>query len=128
MVMDGTFSGSKYPVTGSHEPCGTVVRVGEDARGVKVGDRVAALLPVEICRESDVSSVRREQEQAGRRDVVMMPVVGDVGVCRETLSGNVEGTKIGDEDMRKGQEISTIGAETSKRVQRGSPGGVDGRG
>ncbi|GFZ47409.1 hypothetical protein JCM24511_05152 [Saitozyma sp. JCM 24511] len=51
MVMDGTFSGSKYPVTGSHEPCGTVVRVGEDARGVKVGDRVAALLPVEICHK-----------------------------------------------------------------------------
>jgi D-arabinose 1-dehydrogenase-like Zn-dependent alcohol dehydrogenase len=65
MVMDGTFTGAKYPVTGSHEPCGTVVSVGEEAGGVNVGDRVVALLPVEICREFDVSGRETAREWRG---------------------------------------------------------------
>jgi D-arabinose 1-dehydrogenase-like Zn-dependent alcohol dehydrogenase len=66
MVMDGSFGGV-YPITGSHEPCGTIVALGnevrkgkegkegralrEDGMDLDIGDRVVALLPVDICRE-----------------------------------------------------------------------------
>ncbi|CAD6566930.1 MAG: hypothetical protein CYPHOPRED_001274 [Cyphobasidiales sp. Tagirdzhanova-0007] len=47
MVANGEFEsmGSKCPITGSHEPSGTVVAMGEDAKKLgkhKVGDRVGA--------------------------------------------------------------------------------------
>ncbi len=55
--MDGAFPddfGIKYPVTGSHEPAGTIVSLGEDAEKeerVKVGMRVAGSLHSDVCRE-----------------------------------------------------------------------------
>ncbi|WVQ63959.1 uncharacterized protein L199_002116 [Kwoniella botswanensis] len=51
MVLEGSF-GSNLPLVGSHEPAGTVVALGEEAEKigkVKVGDRVAALLPKDVC-------------------------------------------------------------------------------
>jgi D-arabinose 1-dehydrogenase-like Zn-dependent alcohol dehydrogenase len=42
---------AKYPLTGSHEPAGEIVALGDEAEGgkVKVGDRVAGLFHREIC-------------------------------------------------------------------------------
>ncbi|WVQ93247.1 hypothetical protein IAU59_000313 [Kwoniella sp. CBS 9459] len=51
MVMEGSFGGN-LPLVGSHEPAGTVVALGEDAEKtgtVKKGDRVAAMLPKDVC-------------------------------------------------------------------------------
>lgn len=51
LVMSGDF-GDNYPITGSHEPAGTVVALGDlvqERWGVKVGDRVAGLLPLAPC-------------------------------------------------------------------------------
>jgi D-arabinose 1-dehydrogenase-like Zn-dependent alcohol dehydrogenase len=47
---------AKYPLTGSHEPAGEIVALGQDAEGgkVKVGDRVAGLFHREICCESSL--------------------------------------------------------------------------
>ncbi|OCF35536.1 hypothetical protein I316_02588 [Kwoniella heveanensis BCC8398] len=53
MVMEGSFGGG-LPLIGSHEPAGTVVALGEEAERagtVKKGDRVAALLPKDVCGE-----------------------------------------------------------------------------
>lgn len=50
MVLDGAWAddfGVKYPVTGSHEPAGTIVALGGK---VKVGMRGAGLLHAGICR------------------------------------------------------------------------------
>jgi D-arabinose 1-dehydrogenase-like Zn-dependent alcohol dehydrogenase len=53
LVMSGEFGGDNYPITGSHEPAGTVVALGPDARGyVEVGQRVAGLLPLDPCGRS----------------------------------------------------------------------------
>ena len=58
MIMHGEYGddfGIKYPVTGSHEPAGTIVQLGEEAERegkVKVGMRVAGSLHSEVCRES----------------------------------------------------------------------------
>jgi D-arabinose 1-dehydrogenase-like Zn-dependent alcohol dehydrogenase len=45
---------AKYPLTGSHEPAGEIVALGDEAEGgkVKVGDRVAGLFHREICCSS----------------------------------------------------------------------------
>jgi len=54
LVMSGEF-GDQYPITGSHEPAGTVVALGElaDKEGkAKVGSRVAGLLPLAPCGRS----------------------------------------------------------------------------
>lgn len=57
MVMSGAFGddfGIKYPVTGSHEPAGTVVALGDDAERegkLKVGMRVAGFLHADVCCE-----------------------------------------------------------------------------
>ena len=52
LVLKEDFGGV-YPVTGSHEPVGTVVALGPDVKGgVKVGDRVAGFLHLGVCRES----------------------------------------------------------------------------
>ncbi|WVF65585.1 hypothetical protein IAT40_000315 [Kwoniella sp. CBS 6097] len=51
MVMEGSFGGN-FPLIGSHEPAGTVVTLGQEAEKmgtVKKGDRVAALLPKDVC-------------------------------------------------------------------------------
>ncbi|WRT69024.1 uncharacterized protein IL334_006006 [Kwoniella shivajii] len=51
MVLEGSFGGN-FPIVGSHEPAGTVMALGEEAGKlgkVKVGDRVAALLPKDVC-------------------------------------------------------------------------------
>ncbi|WVW79311.1 hypothetical protein I302_101278 [Kwoniella bestiolae CBS 10118] len=51
MVLEGSF-GENLPLVGSHEPSGTVVQLGEEAGkigGLKIGDRVAALLPKDVC-------------------------------------------------------------------------------
>ena len=53
MVMSGDF-GDHYPITGSHEPSGTIVALGPDVDergGVRVGQRVAGLLPLSPCGE-----------------------------------------------------------------------------
>jgi D-arabinose 1-dehydrogenase-like Zn-dependent alcohol dehydrogenase len=42
MIKDGFFS-SPLPLTGSHEPCSTVVEVGSKVKGFKTGDRVGTL-------------------------------------------------------------------------------------
>lgn len=42
MIKDGDFH-SQLPLTGSHEPCGTVEEVGSDVNGFKKGDRVGTL-------------------------------------------------------------------------------------
>src|SRR4051812_40821737 len=39
-IIDGEFPPTKYPIIPGHEFGGTVVAVGEDVTGVKVGDRV----------------------------------------------------------------------------------------
>ena len=54
MMFTGEFKNPKvtYPVTGSHEPAGTVVALGDTAEQEKIielGTRVAGLLPVDIC-------------------------------------------------------------------------------
>lgn len=50
MVSHGDF-GSPYPITGSHEPAGIVVAVGEGVQGWQVGDRAASLNKVTECGE-----------------------------------------------------------------------------
>lgn len=60
MVMHAELGGEKYPVTGSHEPVGTVVALGEALPAtngrppvdVKVDDRVVGFLHVDVCRTS----------------------------------------------------------------------------
>lgn len=55
LVMDN-FPLAKYPLTGSHEPAGEVVALGELAEGagrVKVGDRVAGSFHQDPCCEPD---------------------------------------------------------------------------
>lgn len=42
MIRDGDFN-SSLPITGSHEPCGTVVEVGSAVKGFKKGDRIGTL-------------------------------------------------------------------------------------
>jgi D-arabinose 1-dehydrogenase-like Zn-dependent alcohol dehydrogenase len=42
MIRDGDFH-SPLPLTGSHEPCGTVEEVGSDVKGFKKGDRIGTL-------------------------------------------------------------------------------------
>jgi D-arabinose 1-dehydrogenase-like Zn-dependent alcohol dehydrogenase len=42
MIKDGDFK-SPTPMTGSHEPCGTVVEVGSNVKGFKKGDRIGTL-------------------------------------------------------------------------------------
>ena len=72
MVMDGSFDGLPAEgVTGSHEPAGTIVKLGPDAEKegqVKVGQRVAAMLQRNVCRRSLPSCTRRYWELI-RRDV-----------------------------------------------------------
>lgn len=54
MVMDGSFDGlPPEGVTGSHEPAGTIVKLGPDTQRegvVSVGQRVAAMLQRNVCR------------------------------------------------------------------------------
>jgi D-arabinose 1-dehydrogenase-like Zn-dependent alcohol dehydrogenase len=42
MIKDGDFK-SPLPLTGSHEPCGTVFEVGSNVKGFKKGDRIGTL-------------------------------------------------------------------------------------
>jgi D-arabinose 1-dehydrogenase-like Zn-dependent alcohol dehydrogenase len=42
MIRDGDFH-SPLPLTGSHEPCGTVEEAGSAVKGFEKGDRVGAL-------------------------------------------------------------------------------------
>ncbi|ORX39094.1 chaperonin 10-like protein [Kockovaella imperatae] len=52
MLFTGEFKTDKYPLIGSHEPAGTVVALGEDAKGtVKIGQRVAGMLHRDVCGE-----------------------------------------------------------------------------
>ncbi|WWD21149.1 hypothetical protein CI109_105630 [Kwoniella shandongensis] len=54
MVLEGTWGGV-YPLVGGHEPAGTVVALGDEAEKtdkVKLGDRVAALLPKDPCAKA----------------------------------------------------------------------------
>ncbi|WWC73112.1 uncharacterized protein I206_107077 [Kwoniella pini CBS 10737] len=51
MVLEGSF-GDNLPIIGSHEPAGTVVDISKESSekyGLKIGDRVAALLPKDVC-------------------------------------------------------------------------------
>ncbi|KAL8277943.1 hypothetical protein RQP46_009575 [Phenoliferia psychrophenolica] len=51
MVADGEF-GDDFPITGSHEPAGTVAKMGAEAIKLgkfKVGDRIAALATLNPC-------------------------------------------------------------------------------
>lgn len=50
MIRDGDFS-SPLPLTGSHEPCGTVVEVGSNVKGFKKGDRIGTLPFMHPCGE-----------------------------------------------------------------------------
>ncbi|PWY99951.1 GroES-like protein [Testicularia cyperi] len=56
-VMDGVYEsqGAKPGLVGSHEPVGTVVKVGSDAEsdGVKVGDRVGSINTYGFCGNCD---------------------------------------------------------------------------
>ena len=48
MVFNGEFK-SPLPITGSHEPTGTVVKLGPEAKGFSKGDRVGALTFTKTC-------------------------------------------------------------------------------
>lgn len=50
MIKDGDFH-SPLPITGSHEPCGTVVEVGSEVKGFKKGDRIGTLPFMHPCGE-----------------------------------------------------------------------------
>jgi Zn-dependent alcohol dehydrogenase len=50
MIKDGDFH-SPLPLTGSHEPCGTVESVGSKVKGFKKGDRVGTLPFMHPCGE-----------------------------------------------------------------------------
>jgi len=50
MIRDGDFH-SQLPITGSHEPCGTVVEVGSEVKGFKKGDRIGTLPFMHPCGE-----------------------------------------------------------------------------
>jgi len=50
MIKDGDFH-SPLPLTGSHEPCGTVVEVGSKVKGFKKGDRIGTLPFMHPCGE-----------------------------------------------------------------------------
>jgi len=50
MIKDGDFH-SQLPITGSHEPCGTVVEVGSEVQGFKKGDRIGTLPFMHPCGE-----------------------------------------------------------------------------
>jgi threonine dehydrogenase-like Zn-dependent dehydrogenase len=53
MIMEFSMFGF-YPVTGSHEPAGTVVALGVDAQEkgkLRVGQRIAGLQHFGMCRE-----------------------------------------------------------------------------
>ena len=50
MIKDGDFH-SELPITGSHEPCGTVEEVGSDVKGFKKGDRIGTLPFMHPCGE-----------------------------------------------------------------------------
>jgi propanol-preferring alcohol dehydrogenase len=57
LLVMSDFPLAKYPLTGSHEPAGEIVALGQDAEGgkVKIGDRVAGLFHREICCQSTTS-------------------------------------------------------------------------
>nr|ODN90557.1 alcohol dehydrogenase [Cryptococcus depauperatus CBS 7841] len=48
MILNGSFGGG-WPLVGGHEPTGEVVALGNEAKGINVGDRVVALLPRDPC-------------------------------------------------------------------------------
>src|SRR5271170_1491697 len=50
MIKDGDFN-SPLPLTGSHEPCGTVEEVGSNVHGFKKGDRIGTLPFMHNCGE-----------------------------------------------------------------------------
>jgi threonine dehydrogenase-like Zn-dependent dehydrogenase len=50
MIKDGDFH-SHLPITGSHEPCGTVEEVGSEVKGFKKGDRIGTLPFMHPCGE-----------------------------------------------------------------------------
>src|SRR5438874_13784913 len=50
MIRDGDFH-SQLPITGSHEPCGTVVEGGSEVKGFKKGDRIGTLPFMHPCGE-----------------------------------------------------------------------------
>ena len=51
MVAEGEF-GDTWPLTGSHEPAGTVAKMGSESTKLgkfKIGDRIAALATIDPC-------------------------------------------------------------------------------
>lgn len=60
MVADGVFGGS-FPITGSHEPAGTVVQMRVEAAKLKfkLGDRIAALYMLGPCGASVLNTAAR---------------------------------------------------------------------
>ncbi|KAK7915271.1 hypothetical protein PG985_012974 [Apiospora marii] len=88
MVAQGVF-GTQLPVTASHEGSGTVVRVGGDASGFRVGDRVMCGLPFHPCGEcvdcrgGSGGDGRPDGEEGGGRQQYCPRTEGHVGVHRD---------------------------------------------
>jgi D-arabinose 1-dehydrogenase-like Zn-dependent alcohol dehydrogenase len=60
---------SKLPMTASHEPTGTVVAKGDSVKGFSIGDRVAALAPINQCGARHVTPGRPRPDPAPHRQV-----------------------------------------------------------